>query len=101
MTTMVAIPTNARTAIRATVPVGVEVQSWSIEFVPSEPDLVRLYSVDGDPTLILVETHESAGALRLDCAIGPHGTPASNSGSISLDIVEGADAPSDLVIDVR
>jgi hypothetical protein len=96
----VQIPTNARTPIRANVPQDVEVQPWTIDFGSANPDLIRLYSVDGDPTLILVETYDAEGAFDLDCVLGLHGTPTTHSGSISLEVRANASPPGGLSFDV-
>lgn len=95
------IPTNARTTIRVTVPAGTELQPWTIEFKPSDPDLVRLYSVDGRPDLIIVEASDREGALTLECYLGLHGTERQPAGSLELDIRSGAADPGELTFDLR
>jgi hypothetical protein len=83
---MPTIATNARTAVRIVAPDGADVQPWTVEFVPSDSDLVRLYSVDGDPHLILIETHEQEGAFVLTCYLGPHGEQREPAGRMEFAI---------------
>jgi len=70
---MVTIPTNARTTVRAKFPQDVEVSAWTVEFTTTGLDSVRLYSVDGQPDVILVETADEEGDLTLTCHLGLHG----------------------------
>lgn len=87
---MLQIPTNARTAIRVTAPNGVDVEPWTIEFKASDPDIVRLYSVDGDPQVILVETSDREGTVTLECLLGLHGEPRDVAGALSIEVSKSA-----------
>src|SRR5436305_1539920 len=96
---MVAIPTNARTSVRVNAPADVEIHPWTIEFLladESQPDLVRLYSIDGDPRLIILETNDREGSLTLNCYLGLHGTERAPAGSLAIEIDSGASAGSEL-----
>lgn len=95
------IPTNARTPIRATVPDGTDLHPWTIEFVASDPDIVRLYSVDGDPSLILVETAEREGSFTLSCYLGLHGTEREAAGTLGIEVKQGTPDPGEVVFDLR
>jgi hypothetical protein len=99
---MPTIATNARTAVRIVPPEGAEVQPWTVEFVPSDPDLVRLYSVDGDPRLILLETHEQEGAFVLTCYLGLHGDPRDPAGRMEFVLDPSADrSEAEIEFDLR
>lgn len=110
---MAQIRTNARTTIRVTAPDGTDVQPWTIEFVPSDPDLVRLYSVDDQPEVIIVETSDREGTLTLECFLGLHGMNREGdkgpqmrltgelAGSLDLEIRSGISDPGELSFDLR
>jgi hypothetical protein len=99
---MPTIATNARTAVRIVAPEGAEVQPWTVEFVPSDPDLVRLYSVDGDPRLILIETHGQEGAFVLTCYLGLHGDPRDPAGRMEFVLEPSADrSEAEIEFDLR
>lgn len=93
---MPTIPTNTRTAVRlGNVAQDVEVHPWTIEFLveADDPDIVRLYSVDGDPHVIIVESNEREGMLRLVCYLGPHGTERQPAGTLDLEVQRDAPRP--------
>ena len=95
------IPTNRRTTVRVKTADGIDVQPWTIEFKPSDPDLVRLYSVDGDPKLILVETSDAEGAFTLTCILGQHGEPHEPAGALEIEITRDAPEPGEVEFDLR
>lgn len=101
---MLTIPTNARTAVRVVAPGQVIIQSWTIEFLveSDDPDLVRLYSVDGDPHVIVIESNEREGALRLVCYLGQHGTERQPAGTLELQVQQDVPRPeNELIFDLR